>query len=69
MAKGAESILEESMKRGSTDNVSLIVIGLNDPDIPKEPKKGNEHIKIMSSLNQIKKKVNNKENNHPDKIK
>lgn len=29
------------MMRGSTDNISIIVIGLNDPSIKKEPKKGN----------------------------
>lgn len=38
------------MLRGSTDNVSVIVIGLNDPAIKREPKKGNEHIKIMSNI-------------------
>lgn len=46
------------MKRGSTDNVSLIIIGLNDPTVKREPKKGNENIKIMGSLtsNTLKKK-------------
>ena len=39
------------MARGSTDNISLVIIGLNDPDADREPKKGNEHIKIMGSLN------------------
>ncbi len=51
------------MNRGSTDNISLIVVGLNDPNIVRSPKKGNEHIKIMSSIsNNINKKkwVNNK---------
>jgi hypothetical protein len=38
------------MNRGSTDNISLIVIGLNDPSIAREPRKGNEHIKILSSI-------------------
>lgn len=40
-SKSAETLLYESMERGSTDNVSLIVIGLNDPSRVKEPKKGN----------------------------
>ena len=35
LRKGAEVILEESMKRGSTDNISLLVVGLNDPDVPR----------------------------------
>ena len=39
------------MKRGSTDNISIILIGINDPETDKTPKKGNEHIKIMGSLN------------------
>lgn len=39
------------MKRGSTDNISIVLIGLNDPDADRAPKKGNEHIKIMGSLN------------------
>ena len=39
------------MSRGSTDNISLVIIGLNDPEGDKEPKKGNEHIKIMGSVN------------------
>ena len=29
------------MKRGSTDNISVVMIGLNDPDSDKVPKKGN----------------------------
>lgn len=29
------------MRRGSTDNISMIAIGLNDPDHEKVPKKGN----------------------------
>ena len=58
------------MNRGSTDNISVMMIGLNDPAIVKEPKKGNEHIKILSSIsNPSKKKVNlsNKEN-YPEKL-
>lgn len=39
--KGAETLLLESMMRGSTDNISIIIIGLNDPTLKKEPKKGN----------------------------
>ena len=39
------------MNRGSTDNISLIVIGINDLLAEKEPKKGNEHIKISGSAN------------------
>ncbi len=35
------------MKRGSTDNISIVIIGLNDPEADRAPKKGNEHIKIM----------------------
>ncbi len=45
------------MGRGSTDNISLIVIGLNDPEFKREPRKGNEHIKILSSIqSNLKKK-------------
>ena len=53
------------MNRGSTDNISVMMVGLNDPAVVKEQKKGNEHIKILSSIsNPSKKKVNlsNKEN-------
>lgn len=39
--KGAEQILKESMNRGSTDNISVMVIGLNDPTSVREAKKGN----------------------------
>ena len=47
------------MNRGSTDNISVMMVGLNDPAVHKEPKKGNEHIKILSSISsQGKKKVN-----------
>ena len=59
------------MERGSTDNISVMVIGLNDPSVVREAKKGNEHIKIMSSIhNTGKKKMNlsNKENSFPDKL-
>jgi predicted metalloenzyme YecM len=38
------------MRRGSTDNISIILIGLNDPLKARYPKKGNEHIKIMGSI-------------------
>lgn len=38
------------MMRGSSDNISIIVVGLNDPSLKREPKKGNEHIKIMSNI-------------------
>lgn len=62
------------MARGSTDNISLIVVGLNDPSEFREPRKGNEHIKILSSIsNHMRKKAsgsnNNKENDYPDKLK
>ena len=70
--KSCEVLLGEAMMRGSTDNISLIVIGLNDPDGVKEPKKGNEHIKIMGSLNSNtlrKKELRDKENNYPSKMK
>ena len=33
--KVSEGILYESMNRGSTDNISVIVIGLNDPAVTK----------------------------------
>ena len=47
------------MNRGSTDNVSVMMVGLNDPSVKKEPKKGNEHIKILSSIHSNgKKKLN-----------
>ena len=72
-ARGSEILLMESMARGSTDNISLIVVGLNDPSEVREPRKGNEHIKILSSIsNHMRKKVsasNNKENDYPDKLK
>lgn len=60
------------MKRGSTDNISIVLIGLTDPDTDRAPKKGNEHIKIMGSLNSNnlkKKESRNNENNYPDKLK
>jgi hypothetical protein len=60
------------MIRGSTDNISIIIVGLNDPTLKREPKKGNEHIKIMSNItNTVTKKKNpqsDKENNVPEKI-
>ena len=31
----SESLLIESMERGSVDNVSLILIGLNDPSVTR----------------------------------
>jgi len=61
------------MNRGSTDNISVMMVGLNDPSVLKEPRKGNEHIKIMSSIHNStgKKKMvlNNKENSYPEKLK
>ena len=39
--KGAEEILVESMNRGSTDNISVMVIGLNDSTSIRQAKKGN----------------------------
>jgi hypothetical protein len=46
------------MMRGSTDNISIIIVGLNDPTLKREPKKGNEHIKIMSNItNTVTKKI------------
>lgn len=60
--------MNEAMNRGSTDNLSVMMVGLNDPSVPKEPKKGNEHIKIMSSIHSTGKKkmmLNNKENSYP----
>lgn len=65
---GSEVMLEEAMNRGSTDNISLIIVGINDLLAEKQPKKGNEHIKIMGSINSniLKKKMaNNKENSYP----
>jgi hypothetical protein len=71
-ARGAEALLLEAMARGSTDNISLIAIGLNDPAEVREPRKGNEHIKILSSIsNHMRKKVsasNNKENDYPERL-
>lgn len=52
------------MIRGSTDNISIIVVGLNDPALKREPKKGNEHIKIMSNISNT---TNKKKNVHSDK--
>ncbi len=52
------------MIRGSTDNISIIVVGLNDPTLKREPKKGNEHIKIMSNISNT---TNKKKNIHSDK--
>lgn len=69
--KGAEQILKESMNRGSTDNISVMVIGLNDPTSVREAKKGNQNIKILSSINNTNKKrmnVSNKENSYPQKM-
>jgi hypothetical protein len=61
--------MTEAMNRGSTDNISVMMIGLNDPSVVKEPKKGNEHIKIMSSIHSSSGKrkmvLNNKENSYP----
>lgn len=61
------------MERGSTDNISLIIVGLNDPTEKKQPKKGNQHIKILNSLNCGNKKrastINNKQNDYPEKMK
>lgn len=55
------------MNRGSTDNISLVVLGLNDPKSSRQPKKGNEHIKIVSSIktNPKHKLMNDKENSYP----
>jgi hypothetical protein len=50
------------MNRGSTDNVSVMVIGLNDPSVVREAKKGNEHIKILSSIHNTGKKKSNLSN-------
>lgn len=73
-SRGAGLLLLESMARGSTDNVSLIVVGLNDPSVAREPRKGNEHIKILSTISSnLKRKpssVSNKENDYyPSKLK
>lgn len=67
-AKSSEILLEESMKRGSTDNISIVLIGLTDPEADRAPRKGNEHIKIMGSLNGNalkRKEQKNKENSYP----
>lgn len=59
------------MNRGSTDNVSVMVIGLNDPTTVREAKKGNENIKILSTINNTGKKrmnISNKENSFPEKM-
>lgn len=56
------------MNRGSTDNISVIMVGLNDPSVLREAKKGNEHIKILSSISASTKKkshLSNKENSYP----
>ncbi len=48
-----------------------MVIGLNDPTTVREAKKGNENIKILSTINNTGKKrmnINNKENSFPDKM-
>lgn len=66
--KSSEEILLEAMNRGSTDNISVIMVGLNDPSVLREAKKGNEHIKILSSINACSKKKShhsNKENSYP----
>ena len=39
--KVSEEVLFEAMNRGSTDNISVVMVGLNDPAVMKEPKKGN----------------------------
>lgn len=60
------------MNRGSTDNLSVMIVGLNDPSSVREAKKGNEHIKILSSIGNMGKKkisISNKENSYPEKIK
>jgi fibronectin type 3 domain-containing protein len=60
------------MNRGSTDNISVMTIGLNNPNHIREAKKGNEHIKILSTISSNKKRGNlnhNKENSYPDKMK
>jgi hypothetical protein len=70
--RGAEELLIEAMNRGSTDNISVMLVGLNDPSATREPKKGNEHIKILSALNSSthkKRNINNKENSMPEKMK
>lgn len=61
-------MLIEAMERGSTDNISVMMVGLNDPSVLREPKKGNEHIKILSSIHPSSKKrgnFSNKENSYP----
>lgn len=61
-------MLLEAMNRGSTDNISTIIVGLNDPGTLREAKKGNENIKILSSIHNTSKKrsnLSNKENSFP----
>lgn len=70
--RGAEELLVEAMNRGSTDNISVMLVGLNDPSATREPKKGNEHIKILSALSSSthkKRNISNKENSMPEKMK
>ena len=51
LAKTAEVLLEEAINRGSTDNLSVLVLGLTDPDCSQPQKEqGNKHIKILSSM-------------------
>lgn len=82
---GAIELLREAMLRGSTDNISIVVVGLpelaelTNPTLKSEAT-GSEHIKVLSSIssptdNLTKKKKrdpteHNKENeNNPSKLK
>jgi hypothetical protein len=38
------------MRRGSSDNISIIAVALSNPEVERREKKGNEHIKIMSLM-------------------
>ena len=51
LMKTAGIILEEAINRGSTDNLSVLVIELRDPQqVKPSEQQGNQHIKILSSI-------------------
>lgn len=83
--RGADILLRDAMFRGSTDNISVVVIGLPKltqtlGPVGKLEESGTEHIKVLSAISspdkQMKRKKkdptteHNKENeNNPSKIK
>lgn len=55
MEKTAEVMIEEAINRGSTDNLSVVVLGLGDVECAQpQQEEGNEHIKILSSIPKVK---------------